>query len=195
LLWSGDKGDGTFADATRAAGDKPKKIWSISAGWFDYDNDGLLDLFVVNYCKWDPQTEVYCGLPKPGYRTYCHPKRYEGLPNSLYRNNGDGTFTDLSVESGIAAHIGKGMGVAFADYNDDGWTDIFVANDTVPQNRPSPAQSRNDFSWLRVLQHEACAFRPGSVSHVREITVRWPSGASQTLNEVAADQRLRIEEP
>ncbi len=130
-----NKGDGTFADVTRTAGvtgDKPKKMWSISAGWFDYGNDGLLDLFVVNYCKWNPETEVYCGLPKPGYRTFCHPKHYEGLPNSLYRNNGDGTFTDVSVESGIAAHIGKGMGLAFADYNEDGRMDIFVANDTVP---------------------------------------------------------------
>jgi len=130
-----NEGDGTFADVTRTAGvagDEPKKMWSISAGWFDYDNDGLLDLFVVNYCKWDPETEVYCGLPKPGYRTYCHPKHYEGLPNSLYRNNGDGTFTDVAAQSGIAAHIGKGMGLAFADYNDDGWIDTFVANDTVP---------------------------------------------------------------
>ncbi|MCI0624921.1 MAG: CRTAC1 family protein, partial [Acidobacteria bacterium] len=130
-----NKGDGTFADVTHTAGvagDKPKKMWSISAGWFDYDNDGRLDLLVVNYCKWNPQTEVSCGLPKPGYQRYCHPKHYEGLPNSLYRNNGDGTFTDRSVESGIAAHVGKGMGVAFADYNEDGWIDIFVANDTVP---------------------------------------------------------------
>ncbi len=129
-----NNGDGTFSDVTRKAGvtgDAPKKLWSISAGWFDYNNDGRLDLFVVNYCKWDPLTEPYCGLAKPGYRTYCHPKFYAGLPNTLYRNNGDGTFTDVSTESGIAAHIGKGMGVAFADYDDDGWMDVFVCNDTV----------------------------------------------------------------
>lgn len=129
-----NNGDGTFADVTAragVAGDKPQKRWSISAGWFDYDNDGDLDLFVVNYCKWDPRTEPYCGLRKPGYRAYCHPKHYEGLPNQLYRNNGDGTFTDVSEPAGIASHIGKGMGVAFADYDGDGWTDVFVCNDTV----------------------------------------------------------------
>lgn len=129
-----NNGNGTFTDVTRkagVAGDSPRKLWSISAGWFDYNNDGRLDLFVVNYCKWDPLTEPYCGLQKPGYRTYCHPKQYEGLPNTLYKNNGDGTFTDVSAESGIASHIGKGMGVAFADYDGDGFTDVFVCNDTV----------------------------------------------------------------
>lgn len=130
-----NNGDGTFRDRTRIAGLASKakpKPWSISAGWFDFDNDGLLDLFVVNYCRWNPEAEPYCGLKKPGYRTYCHPKFYEGLPNQLFRNRGDGTFEDVSVSSGIAAHIGKGMGVAFADYDDDGRTDVFVANDSVP---------------------------------------------------------------
>ena len=129
-----NNGDGSFTDVTAragVAGDEPYKRWSISAGWFDYNNDGHLDLFVVNYCQWDPKTEPYCGLKKPGYRSYCHPKLYQGLPNQLYRNNGDGTFTDVSEASGIAAHIGKGMGVAFADYDGDGWMDVFVCNDTV----------------------------------------------------------------
>lgn len=129
-----NNGDGKFTDVTGSARLEadPPKPWSISAGWLDFDNDGRLDLFVVNYCKWDPATEPYCGLPKPGYRTYCHPKHYVGLPNQLYRNNGDGTFTDVSAAAGIAAHIGKGMGLAFADYDDDGYTDVFVANDTAP---------------------------------------------------------------
>lgn len=131
-----NNGDGTFTDLTARAGLETApgapKPWSISAGWFDFDNDGRLDLFVSNYCQWDPATEPYCGLRKPGYRTYCHPKFYAGLPNQLYRNNGDGTFTDVSSSSGIAAHIGKGMGVAFADYDDDGRADVFVANDTAP---------------------------------------------------------------
>lgn len=129
-----NSGDGTFTDVTVKAGVTgaiPEKRWSISAGWFDYDNDGRLDLFVVNYCKWSPTGDPYCGLPKQGYRCYCHPKHYEGLPNTLYHNNGDGTFTDVSDSAGISAHIGKGMGVAFADYDDDGRPDVFVANDTV----------------------------------------------------------------
>lgn len=131
LLLYRNRGDGTFENVTAGSGLKAMR-WPISAGWFDYDNDGDLDLFVVNYCKWNPLTEPFCGDKKAGYRTYCHPKYYTGLPNSLYRNNGDGTFTDVSESSGIAAHIGKGMAVAFADYNGDGLTDVFVTNDTTP---------------------------------------------------------------
>jgi hypothetical protein len=132
-----NRGDGTFEDVTRKAGleglhPTRGKLWSIAAGWFDYDHDGWLDLFVVNYCVWKPEKEPFCGDLVAGYRTYCHPQYYEGLPNFLYRNNGDGAFTDVSEPSGIARHIGKGMGVAFADYDQDGDLDVFVANDTVP---------------------------------------------------------------
>jgi hypothetical protein len=84
----------------------------------------------VNYCKWSPELDPPCTIGKT--RTYCHPKYYAGLPNSLYHNNGDGTFTDVSVSSGIAAHIGKGMGVSFLDFDQDGRLDVFVANDTTP---------------------------------------------------------------
>jgi hypothetical protein len=125
-----NRGDGTFEDITAKAGIR-QGLWSVSAGWFDYDNDGRLDLFVVNYVKWDPAKEPFCGRPGE-FRTYCHPDSYEGLADTLYHNNGDGTFTDVSASSGIAGHIGKGMGVAFADYDGDGYLDIFVANDTVP---------------------------------------------------------------
>jgi len=130
-----NNGDGTFSDVTAKAGlggaaMAGRKMWSIAAGWLDYNNDGLLDLFVSNYCQWDPAHEPACiGLNGRGY---CHPKSYAPLPNTLYRNNGDGTFTDVSRETGIAAVRGKGMGVAFADYDGDGFMDIFVANDNSP---------------------------------------------------------------
>jgi hypothetical protein len=129
-----NRGDGTFEDVTASAGvagERPGrgKAWSVGAGFFDYDRDGDLDLFVVNYCVWSLGKDKVCGAPKKGYRTYCHPDAYEPLPNILYRNDGDRTFTDVSAESGIGAHLGKGMGLALADYDSDGWPDAFVSND------------------------------------------------------------------
>jgi enediyne biosynthesis protein E4 len=130
-----NNGNGTFADVTDKAGLRGgkldgKKMWSVAAGWFDYNNDGLLDLFVVNYCKWAVNQDPYCSL-KSGVRAYCHPKHYAPLPNTLYRNNGDGTFSDVSAQTGIAEKFGKGMSVSFADYDGDGFLDAFVANDTT----------------------------------------------------------------
>ncbi len=127
--------DGTFTDVTAKAGVSGgllngKKMWSVGAGWFDYNNDGLLDLFVVNYCVWEVNKDPYCKL-KDGVRGYCHPRYYAPLHNTLYRNNGDGTFTDVSEGTGIAASFGKGMSVTFADYDGDGYLDAFVANDTT----------------------------------------------------------------
>jgi hypothetical protein len=126
-----NRGDGTFENVTRAAG-LESHDWAVAAAWVDVDNDGRLDLFVVNYVRWDPATEPFCGDAGRHIRTYCHPRFYQPLPNRLYHNNGDGTFSDVSNVSGIAAHAGKGMGIAIADYDHDGWMDIFVANDTVP---------------------------------------------------------------
>jgi hypothetical protein len=128
-------GNGRFSDVTQAAGllrPDPKygTLWSVAGAFFDYDRDGRLDLFVSNYCVWDVEKEPVCGNPQSP--DYCHPKQYEGLPNSLFRNNGDGTFSDVSEASGIRAHVGKGMGAAVADFDDDGDMDVFVANDTVP---------------------------------------------------------------
>ena len=128
--------DGTFTDVTDKAGVgggmlDGKKMWSVSALWLDYNNDGLPDLFVSNYCKWEVNKDPFCG-PRSDQRSYCHPKNYAPLPNTLYRNNGNGTFTDVSAETGVSRHYGKGMGAVMADYDGDGFMDIFVANDTLP---------------------------------------------------------------
>jgi enediyne biosynthesis protein E4 len=130
-----NNGDGTFADVTAKAGVSgvhPKfgKTWAITAGWFDYNNDGLLDLFVNNYLTYSIARAPHCKIQD--LPAYCSPNNFDPLPNYLYRNNGDGTFTDVSEQSGIAAHPGKGMGIAFADYDGDGFTDIFISNDTFP---------------------------------------------------------------
>jgi len=128
-----NNGDGTFTDVTAKAGVRgliPKygKAWSVAAGWIDYNNDGLLDLFVVNYLNYTIGTAKLC--VEQGHPAYCSPVDFLGTPNILYRNNGDGTFTDVSEQSHISEYIGKGMGLAFADYDNDGFTDIFVSNDT-----------------------------------------------------------------
>jgi hypothetical protein len=132
-----NNGDGTFADVTAKAGlAKPDPqygtLWAVSAAWLDYDRDGWLDLFVSNYCVWDPVTEPIC--PTNDQADYCHPRLYRGLPNSLFHNNHDGTFTDVSVASGVRQSIGKGMGLGIADFDGDGWVDVFVANDTLPSS-------------------------------------------------------------
>jgi hypothetical protein len=125
--------DGTFTDVTEKAGiAQPDKqygpLWSVGAAWVDVNNDGLLDLFVVDYLAWDIQTEPACEAA-PGRLDYCHPKFYKATPNQLFLNNGDGTFRDISAESGIRASPGKGMGVGIADFDLDGLMDIFVPND------------------------------------------------------------------
>jgi len=130
-----NNGNGTFTDVTEKAGiGKPDPqygpLWSVGGAWLDVNNDGLLDLLVVNYLAWDIQTEPACEAG-PGQRDYCHPKFYKATPNQLFLNNGDGTFRDVSAESGIRAHPGKGMGVGIADFDLDGWMDIFIANDKV----------------------------------------------------------------
>jgi len=103
--------------------------WSSSAVWFDYDNDGKLDLFVCQFAEFDPSTG--CGVERNGTRHYCIPRIFKPRPSWLFHNNGDGTFTDVSKESGIAEHAGKGWGVVASDINNDGRMDLFIANDTV----------------------------------------------------------------
>jgi enediyne biosynthesis protein E4 len=125
-LWR-NSGDGRFARVPL-----PVAGWAIGGGWFDYDRDGDLDLFVVRYVVWDPAKEPFCGDKERGFRTYCHPRYYEGLSNVLLRNEGGGKFVDVSAASGIGRHVGKGMAVAFGDYDGDGWIDAMVTNDTEP---------------------------------------------------------------
>jgi len=126
--------NGTFTDVSEKAGlNHPDKqfgpLWSVAAAWVDINNDGLLDLFVVNYLSWDGTKEPDCKYN--GKPEYCHPKFYKETPSQLFLNNGKGTFTDISEQSGIRAHPGKGMSAAIADYDNDGLPDIFVTNDKL----------------------------------------------------------------
>jgi hypothetical protein len=125
-----NNGDGTFTDVTEKAGVKNEKRWSACAVWFDYDRDGYLDLLVCNY------TELHFDDPKAcefnGIRTYCDQKIYPGLPLTLYHNNGDGTFTDVSAASGVGKYIGRALGAVAIDVDDDGWPDVMVARDASP---------------------------------------------------------------
>jgi hypothetical protein len=129
-----NRGDGTFEDVSKklnVAGGG----WSTSAGWLDYNNDGRLDLFVARYMEWDfARGDLYCGEQRPGFRAYCHPDNFKGATNILYRQRADGAFEDVSAAARIADPGGKGLGVAFADFDGDGLTDIIVANDSVRQS-------------------------------------------------------------
>jgi enediyne biosynthesis protein E4 len=124
--------NGTFTDVTARAGvaGGPNE-WSTSTGFFDFDRDGDLDLYVTNYLDYHLEDNPYCGLKKPGYRMYCDPTIFDGTADRLFRNNGDGTFTDVSKAAGIANPAGKGLGVTFCDFDRDGDPDIYVANDLV----------------------------------------------------------------
>jgi hypothetical protein len=124
-----NRGDGTFVDVTGVAGVEGGG-WSVSAAFLDYDNDGRLDLFVSRYLDYYLDRNLACGTP---FLAYCRPERYAGVANILYRNEGNGRFRDVSRESGIAAHVGKGMGVAIDDYDGNGYPDIFVSNDLIEQ--------------------------------------------------------------
>ena len=123
-------GDGTFSDVTADAG-VGDPGFSTSAVWFDYDKDGHLDLFVANYVQWTPETDLFCSLVGDT-KSYCTPESYQGQSPTLYRNRGDQTFEDVTTAAGLRAPSAKGLGVAMLDFDDDGWMDLFVANDTQP---------------------------------------------------------------
>jgi hypothetical protein len=122
---------GRFEDVTAKAGLASDR-WVVGGGWFDYDNDGWLDLLAVNYTTWTADFDRYCGDAARSIRVYCHPKWFPPVPLTLYRSRGDGTFEDVSVPSGVAGHAGRGMAVAFADYDGDGRLDFYVTNDKLP---------------------------------------------------------------
>ena len=126
-----NRGDGTFEDVTQKTRANVSG-WSTSAGWFDYDRDGRLDLFVARYMDWDfPRGALFCGSPQ--VRAYCHPDNFKGAPPVLLRQKSDGTFEDVSAKAGVADPDGKSLGVAFADFDSDGLSDVFVANDNARQ--------------------------------------------------------------
>jgi hypothetical protein len=124
-------GKGTFVDATRRSGLDGRAAFSTSALWFDFDRDGLLDLFVCNYVKWTADHDVFCSLDGR-QKSYCTPEAYRGDTCWLFRNRGNGTFEDVTATSGIFDSSSKALGVTLLDYDADGWPDLFVANDTQP---------------------------------------------------------------
>jgi hypothetical protein len=122
---------GHFEDVTASAGIRDDEF-AVGAAWLDFDRDGRLDLFILNYVEWSPDRDPGCHDPSGRYPVYCHPKFFTGVASRLYRNLGGGKFEDVSRSSGIASAVGKGMGVAVADYDADGYPDLFVTNDTEP---------------------------------------------------------------
>jgi len=125
-----NNGDGTFTDVTASAG-VAGSGWATSAAWVDYDNDGRLDLVVARYMEWDFD-DIYCGHREQGYRSYCHPDAFKPASVLLYHNDGNGKFTEVAQKAGMGKP-GKGLGLAIADYDHDGWMDILLANDSIPE--------------------------------------------------------------
>jgi enediyne biosynthesis protein E4 len=126
-----NNGKGRFVDVTHASGLGGREGFSTSALWFDYDRDGFLDLFVCNYVQWSPEHDVFCSLDGK-HKSYCTPEAYRGQTCWLFRNRGNGTFEDVTATSGIFDSSSKSLGVALLDYDQDGWPDLIVANDTQP---------------------------------------------------------------
>ncbi|HOM98874.1 MAG TPA: CRTAC1 family protein [Acidobacteriota bacterium] len=146
-----NNGDGTFTDVTEGSGldTKPKDLLSVEAAWFDYDRDGLLDLVVSQYTYWNPHTDQACFMAD-GTEFYCNPQTVVSVPHTLYHNLGNGRFEDVTEPSGFAKALGKGMGIGIADFNRDGWLDVFIANDTV-QNFLYLNQGNGTFDEVSLL--------------------------------------------
>mgnify|MGYP001792932559 CR=1 FL=1 len=136
-------GNGKFADVTAKAG-VADPGFSSSALWFDYDNDGKLDLFVAHYIEWSIETDQYCSLDNKN-KSYCTPQRYKGQSATLFHNKGNGTFENVTKRAGLYDPSGKSLGVAMLDYDNDGWMDLLVTNDTEP-NKPYPNNHNGTFT-------------------------------------------------
>jgi len=149
-----NNGDGTFTDVTKKAR-VGGSGWCAGACFVDYDRDGFLDLIVTRYLDWDFAKNVYCGLHRPGYRSYCHPDQFGAVSCLVYHNNGDGTFKDVSKACGIAASPGKALGIAINDFDRDGWPDILVANDSFPQQL---FRNNHDGTFSEVALESGLAF-------------------------------------
>ncbi len=147
-------GKGTFIDVTNKAGLGGRNGFSTSALWFDYNRDGLLDLFVCNYVQWSPEHDVFCSVDGKN-KSYCTPEAYHGSTCWLFRNRGNGTFEDVTAKSGIFDTTSKSLGVAMLDYDRDGWPDLFVANDTQPNKL---YRNRRDGSFEDVAVRAGVAF-------------------------------------
>ena len=152
-------GDGTFTDVTEATG-VGNEGFSTSAAWFDYDNDGALDLFVANYVEWTIAGDIVCTLDGQN-KSYCTPEAYQGQSPTLYHNEGDGTFEDVTTVSGLDDRSSKGLGVAMLDYDRDGWLDLFVANDTEPDRL---YQNEGDGTFVDVGVVAGVAYSEGGVA-------------------------------
>ncbi len=144
-------GNGRFEEVTEKAGLSHGGRFASSAGWFDYDQDGLLDLLVLNYLDWSYETDVYCGDKQRDMRQYCHPDNYKGVSPALYRNRGGGKFEDATAAAGLSNPNTKGLGLVLADFNDDGRTDLFIANDGIA----------NSFYWNRGGRFEDASLASG----------------------------------
>jgi hypothetical protein len=159
-----NSGNGTFTDVTRSA-NVGASGWSTSCAFFDMDVDGDLDLFVTNYLDAPKSNNRFCGDPQRRIRVYCHPLVYPSVPNVLYRNDGKGTFTDVTSAAGLSKYLGNGLGVAVGDYDDDGRPDVFVANDSVP-NFLFRNEGEGRFSEVGLpLRGRSCARRQAEGGH------------------------------
>jgi hypothetical protein len=167
-----NNGDGTFSNITRVAGlaDKPASLLSVCAAWFDYDNDGLLDIVVSNYTYWNPATDIRC-TREGGVDVYCSPRTVKPVPHYLYHNEGGGKFRNVTTESGFSTRAGKGMGIGIADFNRDGLVDVFVSNDTEPNflyvNRGN-GKFQEDAMLLGVALNEEAAVVSGMGCDVKD---------------------------